>query len=189
MKKWPFILLLFLLGIQNSYSLVGVGGYVPFGLATQSTHTGDRNTLNAVPTIAVNAAIPFNYFIFSNHVILPEIGRAFHGTKQDGYEKNTTYFLLDLGWLVYPSVVLRYGFGTFVTQIKGKGGVQTLGNGSSFRDFEQASRSSKSWNSTINGGIEFSFMSNYAARFETFIFSPISGARNLSYIFSMNYYL
>ncbi len=185
MKK---ITILFgLLLTQTSFALVSAGGYVPFGLSTQKETTGSKNTLSFDPMVGVNTifATPF-----TGHLFLPEFAMAFHGTGQDGYKKSTMFFLLDFGYQLRAQTILRYGVGTVLTRISGDGGTVNLLNGNTPTDFYAPNEARTSWNTTVDLGIEHSFSSDYALRFQTYIFSMFDAeARKLSYSLNLVYYL
>ena len=180
------ILIVFLLLFSPlGHSLVSVGGYVPFGVSTQKEADGGRNTFSMDPAVSVNTVMPAPYI----GLFMPEFGMVFHGSGKDGYKKQTIFLLADAGYQIIPQGVLRYGVGTFITKIKGEGGVVYLNNGNGTDPFYKPSKSVSTYNTTLNLGFEHSFMAKYALRFETFMFSPLSSARKFSYILNLTYYL
>ncbi len=189
MKKKIIFLLGVILFSNQGWSFITFGGYVPFGYSTQKENDGSRNALSFDPALAFNNVIPFSTPF--SQVFLPEFGFVFHGSNDsDDYSKRTTYILLDLGYLLVPKLVLRYGLGTFITKIKGKGGSTSLRNGSATTTFYRPGKETSSWNTTLNLGAEMAVYSNWAPRFELFLFSPLSStARKVSYLLSLTYYL
>lgn len=185
MKK--LFIALFLLSITiETYALVNVGGYVPFGRSTQKEIDGTRNTFDLDPMISFNTFIPIPF----GQLFMPEAGFVFHSSGIDGASKRTTFLLLDFGYQFYPKLIFRYGLGTFITRIKGDGGVKQMQNGFGTDPFYLPSKSSKSYNTTLDLGIEYGVDANYALRFQTYMFSPLnSESRKLSYSFSLSYYL
>lgn len=183
-----FIIAALIVGLSsNSYALVGLGGYVPFGPSTQKDPDGGRNTFSFDPMVTFNTVQPIPGF---NHVFMPELGFVFHGSGSDDYKKTTTFLLLDVGYLIRPKLVLRYGIGTFITSVKGDGGAVELNNGTSTSTFYRPGESKKSWNTTLDLGAEMALAPNYALRFQTHLFSIFSStSRKLSYSLSFNYYL
>ena len=178
--------LLFFMSL-NAYALVGLGGYVPFGPATQKETTGSRNTFSFSPMVGVNTVFPTPFY---GQLFMPELAFVFHSEDQDGYSKTTTLFLFDFGHQFSPSLVFRYGLGTALTRISGEGGTVTLLNGSSPDTYYQPNESSTSWNTTVNLGLENAFDANYALRFQTYWFSLFDGeARKASYSLNLVYYL
>jgi hypothetical protein len=181
-----FSCLLIILFSFNSFSLVGTGGYVPFGLSAQKSDDGGRRTFSFEPYIYVNTILPAPY----NHLFLPELGYVFHtSTQYDDYSKSTLFVLADLGYKLSPRFILRYGLGLFRTSISSDGGAVTLQNGSGTSTFYKPSDSQKSYNTTWNLGIEGSINRNYSARFQFYMFEPLSSKRDLSYSLSLGYYL
>ncbi|WP_127716104.1 hypothetical protein [Halobacteriovorax sp. HLS] len=184
MIKLFFVGLLSLYSI-NSYSLVGVGGYVPFGMSTQSESDGSRRTFSFEPYVYANTILSAPY----NHLFLPEVGLVIHtAEKFDDYSKSTIFLLLDVGYKFTPALILRYGLGLFRTSISSDGGAVILNNGSGTSTFYKASDSSTSYNTTWNLGLEHSFNSNYSLKFQTYLFEPISSQRDISYSLSISYY-
>ncbi len=177
--------LILLLSI-NSYSLVGAGGYVPFGFSTQKDADGSRRTFSFEPYIFINGVLRAPY----NHIFLPELGYVFHTSeKYDDYKKSTMFLLLDLGYMLRPNLVLRYGVGIFKTSISSDGGAVTLANGSGTSTYYRPNESKTTYNTTWNLGIEKSWTRNYATKFELYLFEPISSKRDISYSLSLAYYL
>ncbi|GAB4025382.1 MAG: hypothetical protein Fur0010_28600 [Bdellovibrio sp.] len=183
MKKY-FVLASLLFSL-NSYALVGLGGYVPFGLSTRDSADGGVSTFAFDPALTLNHVMPF----FLGQLFMPEIGHVFHGEGKDGHSKKTIFGLLDFGYQIQTGLVLRYGLGTFLTKISGDGGAVELNNGTSTKTFYRPSKSVTSWNTTLNGGIEWAFNSNYASRFELFMFDFLASTRKFSYILNITYYL
>lgn len=172
---------------SNTYGLVSIGAYVPFGPSTQKTITGARNTFSFDPMISVNTIFNTSFY---NQLFLPELAFVFHGEGQDGYSKRTTLFIFDFGHRLTGTTLLRYGLGTVLTSISADGGTVTLPNGNDTAEYYQPNETSTSWNTTLNLGIENSFGPNYAGRFQTYLFSIFDAeARKISYSISMVYYL
>tara|TARA_R110002072_G_scaffold64203_4_gene159632 strand:+ start:77088 stop:77642 length:555 start_codon:yes stop_codon:yes gene_type:complete len=183
--KNKFLLILFLFTF-NANALVTIGGYVPFGRSTQKEIDGTRNTLEFDPMISFNTIIPMMW----NQLFLPEAGFVFHSSGVDGAKKRTTFILVDFGYEVLPKILLRYGFGNFITNIKGEGGAKQMQNGFGTDEFYLPSKSSKSYNTTIDIGAEYASGPNTSLRFQTYMFSPLSStSRKLSYSLSLTYYL
>ncbi|WP_372654687.1 hypothetical protein [Halobacteriovorax sp.] len=180
------ILTLSLITSINSYSLVGAGGYVPFGLSTQKEDDGSRRTFSFEPYIFVNTILraPFN------HIFMTEFGYVFHTSKKyDEYKKSTMFLLLDLGYMLRSNLVLRYGIGIFKTSISSDGAAVTLANGTGTSTFYRPSESKTTYNTTWNLGIENSWNKHYATKLEFYLFEPISSKRDISYSLSIAYYL
>lgn len=185
--KCIFLVLSFALFSGPAFSLVTVGGYVPFGPSTQKEVTGSRNTFSFDPMIGVNTIFPTPFY---GQLFLPEFAMVFHGSGTDGYSKRTMAFLFDFGFAYTDKLIFRYGIGTFLTSISGNGGTTTLPNGSSTRDYTLPGESKTSYNTTLNLGIESSVDTNYAFRFQTYLFSLLDGeARKFSYSINVIYYL
>jgi len=182
-----YLLLIILIFSISTPALVSVGGYVPFGPSTQKETTGSRNTFSFDPMISVNSIFMTPFY---GQLFLPEFALVLHGEGQDGYSKTSMLFLFDFGHRLGSTYLLRYGIGTVLTRISGDGEAVTLLNGGVPDTFYQPAESSTSWNTTINLGIENSFMQNYALRFQTYWFSLLDGeARKASYSLNLIYYL
>ena len=179
------ILILSILFSLNAFSTVSVGGYVPFGLSTQDSEDGGANTFGFDPVVTINHVIPFIW----GELFMPEFRLVLNGEGKDGYDKKTMFFLLDFGHRFAPGFVGRYGIGTFMTKISGDGGAVVLNNGTSTSTFYRPSKSVTSWNTTLNGGLEWAFDANYAMRFELFMFDFLASTRKFSYILNLTYYL
>ena len=183
MKK-GFLLLLFY--SQLSWSLVGAGGYVPFGFSTQTNKSGSRGVFDLQPMIFVNGLFSVPYLRF----FLPEFGYIHYRDLKDDYSKKGYYLLADFGYPTSQQTLIRYGVGIFMTEISGEGKAVTLNNGSSTATFYTPSESSKSYNVTWNLGIEQAINQNFSGRFELYIYEILSSLkRDLSYSFSVIYYL
>ncbi len=170
----------------KSMALLNVGGYVPFGLSTQKTEDGGKNTFSFKPLIAVNTVMPIPNM---SHVFLPEFGYIPQGKEADEYKKSTMYFLLDVGYMITDRFLLRYGLGTFMTKVSGDGAAIQLPNGSGTATFFRPNKGETSWNTTLDLGVEYAIDANNAARIETYLFSWLSSARKFSYSLTYVYYL
>lgn len=187
MKHALLLLFVAFLSLSSAQALVSVGGYVPFGPSTQKETTGSKNTFSFDPMVSVNSIFPTPFY---GQLFLPEFGLVFHGEGEDGYSKTTMLFLFDFGYEVMPSYLLRYGVGTVITRISGDGGTVQLLNGGSPDTYYQPNEASSSWNTTLNLGLEHSFMQNYALRFQTYWFSLLDAeSRKGSYSINLIYYL
>lgn len=184
MKIYCFLALILL--PLKSMAVINVGGYVPFGLSTQKTEDGGKNTFSFKPMIGVNMVMPIPNM---SHVFLPEFGIVPQGKEYDDYKKNTLYFLLDIGYLITDRFLLRYGIGTFMTKISGDGAAVSMPNGSGTATFYRPNEGETSWNTTLDLGFEFALDANNALRMETYMFSWLSSARKFSYSLSYAYYL
>ena len=181
------IIFLFLLFNVNTFALVTVGGYVPFGPSTQKDVSGSSNTLSFDPMIGINTKMTTGFY---NQIFLPEFDVVFHTGEKDGYSKKTYLITADFGYLLDPSFMLRYGTSAIITQISGDGGVVYLNNGNDTDAFYQPYESRTSWNQTLNFGMDGIIDANYTLRFETYIFSLFnSDARKISYSLSLVYYM
>lgn len=172
----------------QSHALVTVGGYVPFGLSTQKTADGKRNTFTLKPSLGLNTSMPLKGI---KHFFLPELGLALSGTPDnEDYTKTTVYALMDLGYPMTSSSLLRYGAGVFATVIKGKGGSVRRRNGTGTDTFARPSKTTISYNMTLNLGLEQQLYKSWSLRLETFVFSMFNNrARDISYMATINYYL
>lgn len=185
MLRLVCILFLFLIPMK-SMALLNVGGYVPFGLTTQKKEDGGKNTFSFKPLIGFNTVMPIPNM---SHVFLPEFGFVPQGKEADEYSKSTLYFLMDLGYMITDRFLLRYGIGTFMTKVSGDGAAIQLPNGDGTATFYRPNKGETSWNTTLNLGVEYAIDANNAARFETYMFSWLSSARQLSYSLTYVYYL
>jgi len=178
-----FLLLIFpIIG----HAIVSIGGYVPFGPATQKEADGKRNTTTYHPMLGLNGIIP----IMNAHLFMPEGGAVFHRNQFDEVSKKTLFLLLDFGYVCNQEFVLRYGLGSFLTKIGGDGGLIAMPNGSSTLNFAKPDHTSTSYNTTIDFGLDYGINKNYSLKLEGFIFSLLnSQSRKLSYALTFNYYL
>lgn len=184
MKK--IVLFLIIVLSDRSHSLVGAGGYVPFGLSTQSDKVGGKGTFDFQSMLYLNTALPVAYL----DLFLPELGVVFYHDLKDDYSKKTYYLLLDFGYQLRSNTLFRYGLGMFWTSIKGEGKAVRLNNGSGYSTFYTPSLSQTTHNVTWNLGVEQALNLNYALRFETYLFEVFSSLkRDVSYSLSFTYYL
>ena len=167
-------------------SMISLGPYASFPFTTQKETDGGRNTFSFNQMIGLNTVMPIPGIA---HVFLPEFGFVIHGRETDDYKKTTMYFLTDVGFLMTERLILRYGFGTFLTKISGDGKTLTLPNGDSTAPAYQPKEGETSWNTTLDLGIEFAFNAHNALRFQTYLFSFLSSARQLSYSLNYSFYL
>lgn len=178
---------MFFLVVESVFAIVGVGGYVPFGMNTQKEAEGGTNALTFHPMITVNKVFKIN----EQHFFVPEIGYAYHLNTGDNYDKKTIFILWDMGIRLGHGLVFHYGLGTFMTKISGDGGAVEVRNGESgTATFYMPSETVTSYNTTVNAGLELIFDPNYAAKIESYLFSPASSDKmKISYSLSLNYYL
>lgn len=182
------ILLCLFISIQRPiFALgVGLGGHVPFGLSSQNDKEGGTGLLNVQPTIYINSIVTEVF----GQMVMPEIGYIHYVGLADDYSKRSLYFLADFGYKMGTNFILKYGLGFFSTTIGGDGKTIVLNNGSSTQNFYQPSESVTTYNTTLNFGAEFAVDANWAARFESFLHGFLSSTkRDLSYMFSVTYYL
>ncbi len=175
--------------MPQARALVGLGGFVPFAGSVQTKADGGKNTFDLAPLLSFNHFMPFRTPV--SHLFSPEFGLVFHGSNDNkDYSKTTTYILLDLGYLIQPSVSLRYGLGLFFTSIRGAGGTTEQRNGNDRLTFHRPSQSNSAANASLNLGMETMFNKNWSLRTELFLFSPLSSLqRKLSYLLGVAYYL
>lgn len=163
----------------------GVGGYSPFSFSTQTDSDGGKSPLRLKPTLFLSALFeaPFNHFF------MPEAGWVINGSGEDEYSKNTYYVLADLVYPIFGDLVLRYGYGLFMTRISGDNEAILLNNGSSFSTFYTAGEGVTSYNSTVNLGFEIVVRSDATVRAQAFVFQPFSSVdREVSYMLSYSYF-
>ncbi len=171
---------------NTSSALVGLGGYVPFGFTTQKRPEGGNNKTTFHPMVVLSTVRPLPY----EHVAMPEFGIVFHQNNFDEVSKKTIFILWDIGWRANDRFVLRYGFGTFMTKISGKGGSITLSNGDSTMAFAAPDETQTSYNTTLNLGVDVALGRHYAFKAEAFIFGMMkSTSRAISYSLAFNYYM
>lgn len=184
---FKFIFLSFLLfSNQVEATGVSVGGYVPFGLSTQKTADGKTNSTSFDPMISISHVMPVPFA----HFFMPEFGLVLHGSGSDDYSKRTYFLLLDLGLPIFtPGLLFRYGLGTILTKISADGSAVELPNGSGTATFYRPDKTSTSWNTTLDLGLEYAFTPQHAGRIETFLFSPLSDSRSISYTVNYIIYL
>lgn len=178
------ILLLISLTISvNCYAAnfeVGLGAFA-LGTSAQNDTSGGQATTSFNPGVSVGAIIP----IKGNHYFNPDFGVVGHLPEDDDYgkqRKRTSFALWDLGYRI-KRVVIRYGFGTFMTRISGDGEAVTVRNGESgTATAYQPVDSSTSYNTTINLGATILLGDRVSVRAESYLFSFLnSEARTLNY--------
>jgi len=166
-------------------ALVGLGGYVPFGPAVQKEKDGGRSTTSFHPMLTLNT----NYPMFFDHFFTPQIGLVLHGDKYDETKKKTVFILWDVAYSFNSSLLLRYGFGSFLTKVGGDGGTISMPNGNSTTTFAKPDKTVTSYNTTLNLGVEYGLNRHYSAQFETYVFNTLDKqSREVSYSLSVNYY-
>lgn len=163
----------------------GVGGYSPFSFTTQTDADGGKSVLRLKPTIFLSALFEAPL----SHFIMPEVGWVIHGSGEDEYSKNTYYILTDLVYPITGELVLRYGYGLFMTRISGDDEAVLLNNGNSYSTFYTAGEAVTSYNSTINLGLELVVRSDATVRLQSFVFQPFSSMdREVSYMLSYSFF-
>jgi hypothetical protein len=163
----------------------GIGGYSPFSFTTQSDSDGGKSILRVKPTFFLSGLfeVPFSHFLS------PEFGWVLHGEGEDSYSKNTYYLLTDLIYPITADLVLRYGYGLFMTRISGDGEAIQLNNGTATATFYTAGEASTSYNSTLNLGFEYVVRADATFRVQSFIFQPFSSTdREVSYMLSYAFF-
>jgi hypothetical protein len=168
-----------------SHSLIGLNSYSPQVGTYQNDRLGGTESFSFNPGIAFNMLRQWS----GNHYFAPEIGFVSHDVAVDDYSKSTTYILYDIAYAFSKSMYLRYGLGNFMTKISGDGGERELNNGTGTSTFYLPAEDSQSYNTTLNLGLEFKVRETISFRGEFFIFSPLSGDRNVSFLMGMNWYL
>jgi hypothetical protein len=185
MKRILLASLFTLLSIQPVYALIGIGGYAP-GPSSQKSTDGSKNTFSFDPFLSINGVFKF----MGKNIFVPEAGVVIHGSQQDGYNKQTYFILLDIGYLLTSKVLLRYGVGTFITAIGGDGSIVAQRNGAGTDDFFQPTETSASYNTTLDLGLEYGITQKYSLRLEGYFFEILSGEkRSMTYSLSLNYFL
>lgn len=183
------LILFFLLTFSfQSYasSYIGFGGYAAYPFSSQGDTEGGLAYFGLDPMISVGGVFDG----FWGHKLLPEIGYHMRIGEDDGYNKSTLFFLLDLGYPLQSNLVLRYGLGWFHTTIGGDGGAVELNNGTDTATFYRPVDSVTAYNISLNLGIESQFESNLTWKFETYLVQFLDFTKlDLNYSLTVNYFL
>ena len=107
----------------------------------------------------------------------------------DEYSRKTTYLLYDFVWEFKKNTFFRYGVGTFIDNVAGKGGSKIQNNGSSYATFYRGQKNVFSYTSSLNLGFEYqltykghpleSTSFRPLLRLETYTFSPLNSKKTL----------
>lgn len=121
----------------------------------------------------------------------PEFGMAFHQEDVDKeYSKTTFVLLYDFAYNFYPGFYTRLGIGNFITHISGDGSSKEQNNGTDIDVFYRPDGIVNSFNTALNGGLEYYFHPQWSLRGEIHLFSFLnSDKRSFGYIFAANYFM
>lgn len=172
---------------SSAQALVSLGSYSPFFGRYQVNTAGGLNHIMFNPYIAVNTKVG----IRDKLLFAPEFGAAFHQEDVDKeYSKTTFVLLYDLAYNFYPSTFVRFGLGNFITHITGDGSAKEQNNGTSIDVFYRPEGLVNSFNTTLNGGLEYYIHRKWSLRGEIHLFGFLnSEKRSFSYIFAGNFFL
>ena len=184
------IFVMLIISINLSFAVHFTAGNFTPSISVQDPE-GDRSYFSLNPYIGLGFKIP----IFGNHFFVPEVHFALHTSVDDDYggqSKNTLFLLYDFAYPFNNEVILRYGFGTFITSIGGDGGTVTIPNGNSTTTAYKPGKSSTSYTSSLNLGVEFiKQVREYlmGTKLETYLFTFLSSEkRSFGHTISLTLY-
>ena len=183
MKILKLQLICFLLGPFLAQATLSLGTYVPNSFKAQSNKEGSSTIIALNPFISLDYKIPFS----ATNIFNPEVGFVYHLDVYDKTSKQTIFLLYNMEYNLSNTFILRYGFGTFMTSISGKGEAVTLNNGATTTDFYTPNGAKSSYTSSLNLGLKLNFIQNWPLRLDTHIMRFASSRRSVSYLLSLNY--
>ena len=164
---------------------VGVGGYVPFGVHTQKTDDGLRNTMSMHPLLSLKRRWKVSKKLFLSGIL----GHVIHLGEKDKYSKTTTLYVIDFASIIDHDFSFHYGVGAIVTKISGDGHERRVRNGNTFASAWAPSRTIASQNIIFNIGMEFLLERNFTMKMEAYTFGLFSSSkRKISHSFSLIHY-
>jgi len=204
MKRLRFIkryfiiifLLIFSFEPKKVSAYVSFGSYTPALFKYQVDSLGNTSLLELNFMLGLHLSYPLKNLPIKNHHFRPEVGVIFLSSEmEDEYSRKTTYLLYDLVWEFRKHTYFRYGIGTFIENVAGRGGSKVQNNGSSYATFYRGSKNVFSYTSSLNLGLEYqltykglpleSKTFRPLIRLETFTFSPLNPKRR-AFGFSIN---
>ncbi len=186
MKQTLIFCFLILFFQKSVFSFVGAGIYVPSVGSWQIDQAGGSN------------AFQFNSYLFTHHhfplsaehAFRPGLGYVFNrNTYNTSYTKNSILLRYEMSYFFDENLAFLYGLGNIITEIRGKGGLQRLQNGNSYSYFyNPAVDTVRSYNTTLNLGVEYFFVETLAAELSLYILEFLSKERRaFSYSLSVHY--
>ena len=190
-KWWQlFLLFLFFLSLpgfakSDAKYAMGLGGYVPFGLSTQKTDDGQRNTMSMHPFLSLKRRWTVSKKLFLNGIF----GHVIHLGEKDKYSKSTTLFIINFASIIDTDLFFHYGMGVIETKISGDGAELRVRNGNTFSSARAPSRTIASRNIIFNIGMEVLLESDFTMKVDTYTFGILSSLkRKVSYSLSLIHY-
>jgi hypothetical protein len=182
MKIIIFLTLILNIKLCFAYS-ISAGTYVPYFNKVQTNTKGDTKKFELNPYFSVAAQLqmsPSQYFV-------PELGYTYFLESSKNVTRDIIFLHYSFAYVLNNSLLLRYGLTTHWYRIMGKGGSQTLSNGSSKTKFPLPNKTVITYFSTIDLGSELFFNGKKnALRFDLNIMS-ISEMENTSYNYILTY--
>ncbi len=164
---------------------VGIGNLTHNFLSAQNDEKGGKKVFEAGPVFLVGASFPF---LFSGMYASPAVGYAKFFTK-DQTSRSDIIIQYHLSQLLFPSMMLRYGFSNYITKIGGDGGTLELNNGSSTATFYIPEESKSTFTASMDIGTEFIFSAEYTARLQVSVLRFLSSERRrVSHMLTFNYF-
>ena len=183
LPKFWMIIIVNTVVLSQANALVGAGTFAPNFLKAQTAMDGERSRLELNPFISFD----YVFKLPRNHYFDPEIGYVFNQDAEDETTHSTLFLLYNLEFPVHPQVLLRYGFGTFISKVGGDGQALTMNNGTTTATFYTPSESHTSYTSSLNLGVKYFFDKKLASRFDLNVMRFVSDGRSLSYLLSITY--
>jgi hypothetical protein len=191
MKQVIIIFALFFVFALKTHAVIGVGTMGPFSGTYQAEVDGNEGTesfLQIHPYLSVN----HRWKLSEMNSFIPELGYVFpksSSEKDDASKRSLVFLLLNMGTRILPTVILKYGIGTFRTNIYMDGGAIEIPNGSSTLTAYMPTESITSYNSTINLGLEYMLNSEMALKTEAYIWNILdSPSRKWNLAIAFNFY-
>lgn len=188
MKKLSLALLLTL--SISAHGIVGVGTLTPFfGTYQKDLDGSSENLFSLNPYITLNE----QFRMVGSHLFVPEFGFVLPDSSTDSGDaskRSMIFILWNFAWEMFPNFNLKYGVGTFWTRISGDGGQITTPNGTGTTTAFLPNDSVKSYNSTINLGLEVKLRPRLSGKLEIYTWEPFdSDGRRFNIALGANYYL
>lgn len=177
---------IFLIRPESAWAThVGVGTLVTNFLSAQTSADGGRRTFQVAPTLLVGGELP----IYGQTFFTPRIGYSMYLDEKDDTSKTDMMLNYHVGTKLMEYFMLHYGFSTFITKIKGKGGTKELQNGGSTANFYIPDKTVTSYTASLDVGGQVLIHEHWSARVDLFITRFLSSdRRKLNYLLSGNFY-
>lgn len=171
-----------------------LGNLTPQANSVAINEQGQKNNFEFNPYLGAF----YRHRLNEQWALYPELGITYPDNgRDDTITKVISFLRSDLGYQFpqFSFLVWRVGYSLFFTYIKGKGGLKTIRNGSSYSSFFVPNQSSTSISSTLDFGPEF-LISHFDAEIPLSIKAQVhvhslfaSLSRQYSYSVSLNFSL